>query len=152
MRPAFTQTKRLQRPGATAVEYAVISPLVFLLIFGLAIGGLGIFRYQQVASLAREGARYASVRGVEYSTDMKQPAATEETIYKEVILERAVGLDRNALTCKVSWNKYNTPRTVNDDGTISGNIVSVTVNYQWFPEGFLGGIMLSSTSKLPMSY
>jgi Flp pilus assembly protein TadG len=145
-------SRSTRRRGATAVEYAIIAPLLFLLIVGLIVGGLGVFRYQEVAHLAREGARYASVHGMEYATDSKQPAATQDSIYKEVILARGVGLDKNCLKCVVTWDKYNAPQTVAADGSVTGNIVSVTVNYQWIPEGFLGGILLSSTSKLPMSH
>ena len=49
------------RSGGTLVEMAVILPVVFLLIFGLIVGGIGIFHYQEVARLAREGARWAAV-------------------------------------------------------------------------------------------
>ena len=140
------------RPGALTVEFAMISPLLFLLLIGLVVGGLGVFRYQQVASLAREGSRYASVRGTEYAADTKLPVATQASVYKEVVLARAVGLDPNALSCTVTWDKYNSPQTVYPDKTVVGNIVSVTVTYQWIPEGMLGGMTLSSTSKLPMSH
>ena len=43
-----------RRHGTHALECAVVFPVVFLLLFGLLIGALGVFRYQQVASLARE--------------------------------------------------------------------------------------------------
>ena len=33
-----------------------------------------------------------------------------------------------------------------------GNTVTVTVTYQWVPEAFFGGITLSSTSVMPISY
>lgn len=49
--------------GTNAVEAAIALPVAFLLILGTCVIGLGVFRYQQVASLAREGARYASVHG-----------------------------------------------------------------------------------------
>jgi hypothetical protein len=32
------------------------------------------------------------------------------------------------------------------------NLVTVTVTYLWIPEAFLGGITISSTSVMPMSY
>src|SRR5207302_11000327 len=49
------------RPGATLIESAVVLALTFLLLFAILIGALGVFQRQQVAALAREGARYASV-------------------------------------------------------------------------------------------
>jgi hypothetical protein len=32
------------------------------------------------------------------------------------------------------------------------NNVTVTLTYRWVPEAYLGGITLSSTSVMPMSY
>jgi Flp pilus assembly protein TadG len=55
--------RKSRRRGGTVVECAVIYPLTFLLIIGLMVGGFGVFRYQEVASVAREGARWASVHG-----------------------------------------------------------------------------------------
>jgi Flp pilus assembly protein TadG len=51
------------------VECAIIYPVVFLLLLGLVIGGIGIFRYQETASLARAAARYASTHGAQYRKD-----------------------------------------------------------------------------------
>ena len=59
--------QRQPRRGVTLVECAIIYPLTLLLVLAIIIGGLGMFRYQEVASLAREGARYASVRGAKYA-------------------------------------------------------------------------------------
>src|SRR6266404_7733612 len=60
---------RAARPGATVVEFAVVAPVTFLLILGLIVGGLGVFRYQEVAHLAREATRYASTHGGQYQLD-----------------------------------------------------------------------------------
>ena len=54
--------RRPVRRGAAVVEMAVVAPLVVLFLFGLIVTGLGVFRYNQTAYLAREAARYASVR------------------------------------------------------------------------------------------
>jgi len=55
------------RRAATAVEASIIYPITFFLLLGLIVGGMGMFRYQQMASLARETARYASVHGTDYA-------------------------------------------------------------------------------------
>ncbi len=57
------------RPGVTAVECAIVLPLTFFLLFALVLGSMGMFRYQEVATLAREGARYASTHGHQYRKD-----------------------------------------------------------------------------------
>ena len=150
------QLRRARRSGTTLVESAFIYPLLLLLILGLVIGAMGIFRYQQVANLARDGARYALVHGTDYARENKQPAATPEDILENAILPHAVGLDPGKLSCTVSWDESNGPaHSVIVDGQVKAvaNTVSVTVSYEWFPELFLAGpITLSSTSVMPMSY
>jgi Flp pilus assembly protein TadG len=144
------------RRGASTVEFAMVAPVLFLLLFGLVIGGLGIFRYYQVASLAREAARYACVRGLDYERETGNPAATQDSIRNEVILKNAVGLDPNRLTCTVTWDRNNLAKygELLPDGTykVTTNEVIVTISYLWVPEAlFLPALTLSSTSKMPMS-
>jgi Flp pilus assembly protein TadG len=141
-----------KRRGATVVELAAVAPILMLLIFGLVIGGLGVFRYHQVASLAREAARHAAVRGSEYARETGKPAATQDSIRKEVVEANAAGLDPALLTCTVSWDKSNAPKAVNADQSATTNVVTVTVTYKWLSEAYFGGITLTSTSKVPMSF
>jgi Flp pilus assembly protein TadG len=130
------------RHGTTAIEAAVIYPITFLLMMGLIIGGLGIFRYQELASLAREATRYASVHGSKYAQVTGYPAATPTNIYNKAIQPNLVILDPNQLQYSVTWNTDNRP----------GNTVTVQITYQWIPEAFLGGITLSSTATATVSY
>jgi hypothetical protein len=126
------------------VESALVYPVVFLFMLGLVSGGMGIFRYQEVASLAREGSRWAALHGSLYSQETGKAAATPQDVYTNAILPRAVGLDLSKLSYTVTWNPNNQP----PDST-----VTVTVFYQWIPEVFLfGNFTLSSTSTMPMSY
>jgi len=55
------------RQGAHDVEFAVVAPATFILLLGIVVGGMGVFRYQEVAHLAREATRYASTHGGQYS-------------------------------------------------------------------------------------
>jgi Flp pilus assembly protein TadG len=146
---------RPRRRAASLVEFAVICPVLFLLILGALIGGLGIFRYQEVAWLAREGARYASVHGTQYAKEVPNAtAATPQDVYNNAILPNVIILDASKLSYSVTWNQSNDPYTVSADYELGvNNTVTVTVTYQWFPEVFLGGpINLSSSSTMPMSY
>jgi Flp pilus assembly protein TadG len=152
-----------RRRGTTTVEAAIVLPTVFLFIIGMCVIGLGIYRYQQVASLAREGARYASVHGTS--------AAAAIDIYNNAIQPIAVGLSTSSLTYQVQWgtavsgslvwtlwdSSIKTPISYNPNSTPPGatmiNAVRVTVTYQWTPELYLTGpINLTSTSEMPMSY
>jgi Flp pilus assembly protein TadG len=154
MRPRTTN-HRLRR-GVTLVEYALILPILTLLLFGLIILGLGVSRYQQVAALAREAARWASVHGKQYQRDTGKLAATPQDIYNSAIAPRLAGLKPSLLSYKVTWNTSNEPYHAAQDG--SGNLykvrntVSVTVSYQWTPEALWSTRTLSSTSVVPMSY
>jgi len=143
-----------RRRGFAATESIVVLPTLFFLIFATVVGGYGIFRYQQIAMLAREGARYASVHGGQYQQETGNSAATAQDVYNNAIVPYATSLDLKQLTYSVSWNANNMPYTVsNDYETPTGNTVTVTVRYNWFPEVYLvGPITLSSTSTVPMSY
>jgi len=122
----------------------------------LMIGALGIFRYQEVATLAREGARYAVVHGTQYAQDAGVSAPTPSDIYNNAIANRAVALDLTRLSYSITYNVSNQPfhTTIDSNQNIIPiqNTVTVTLTYQWVPEAFLGGITLSSTSVMPMSY
>jgi Flp pilus assembly protein TadG len=148
------RTNSCHRCGTTTVEFAITCPIAFFLIFAIIVGGLGVFRYQQVASAAREGARWACVHGGQYAQETKKPAATPEDIYQNAILPAAAALDPDHLSYEITWNKSNMPLTVdaNYERPI-GNTVTVTVNYQWFPELYLvGPYSLTSTSTAQMAY
>ena len=143
-----------RRGGTTTIEFAVTCPIAFFLIFATIVGGLGVFRYQQVASAAREGARWASVHGGLYAQETGKPAATPGEIYNNAILPAAGALETSHLSYDVTWNKSNMPLQVDTQyEKPTGNTVTVTVTYQWFPEMYLiGPYTLTSTSTAQMAY
>jgi Flp pilus assembly protein TadG len=166
---------RRRRSGTHVVECAVIYPVVFLLVLGIIVGGLGIFRYQQVAHLSREAARYAAVHGGMYQAENAAaiqagtlPNVTEGYLTQNIVVANAAAMDTSKLSVKVSFNNPNGsydwddttnngsryPFTENAQGTHAlTNTVSVTVSYEWVPEFFFGDpITVSSTSVMPMSY
>src|SRR5262245_49902487 len=91
------QPAHLIRPGATVMENAIVLPVTFFLLFALVVGSMGIFRYQEVATLAREGARYASTHGYQHRKDsgLADGTATDWStdIYNNAITRRMVALD-----------------------------------------------------------
>lgn len=148
------RSQRLVRAGAVTVESAFAYSIMFMLLIGLLVGGMGVFRFQEVAALAREGARYASVHGKQYQQETGKAAATEDDIFKTVIYPKAVGLDRSRLKSTVTWKSSNRPLTVTTDvARPVGNTVTVRVTYQWLPELLFGStIQLSSSSTAQICY
>ena len=146
--------QRWRRRGATTVEFAVTCPLALFLIFATIVGALGAFRYQQVASLAREGARWASVHGKEYERQTGNPAATAQDVFNTAILPSAVSLNPSKLSYTVTWTNSNEPLEVHEDVEHPiGNTVTVNVTYIWFPEMYLvGPYTLTSKSTAQMLY
>jgi Flp pilus assembly protein TadG len=55
--PIATHARRSGRTGQSLVEFALVLPLIMLLIMGVVDLGRGIFAYNEVADAAREGGR-----------------------------------------------------------------------------------------------
>jgi Flp pilus assembly protein TadG len=159
------------RRGATVVEFAVVVPVVVLLIFGFLILGMGVARYQEMAFLAREGARYASVHGGQYRADADLPVGDLNIWLTDVrtngILPLCSYLNTDDLEVNVTYSTGNNyPATAGNGGGsqnqapnqgITRNVVTVIVTYPWTPEGLgfmfpSGAVTLTSTASMPMSY
>jgi Flp pilus assembly protein TadG len=56
------KTTRRDEGGAAAVEMALVTPLLFMLVFGVIVFGITFFRLQSMQAAVREGGRLAAVR------------------------------------------------------------------------------------------
>jgi hypothetical protein len=97
-----------QRLGTTSVEAAFVMPVAFFLTLAIVVGGMGIFKYQEMAHIARETARFASVHGAQYA---KQNAAAiqagtlppvDENYLVDYARARVIALDPNQLNVTVN--------------------------------------------------
>jgi Flp pilus assembly protein TadG len=153
--------RRTRRRGAVLVESALVYPFLVLIVLGVVLLGVSVFRYQQVAHAAREASRWASVHGYLYAQENPgQAAATAQDVYDNAIAPNAAGMQAENLTYSVTWNadnKRTRTATVTDSGTGQSklvpvaNTVTVTVTYTW-DTGLFGTIPVSSTSVSTMSY
>jgi hypothetical protein len=142
-----------RRRAASLVESALTFAAVMLLTFGVIIVALGVCAYQQVAGLAREGARWAVVHGAQYQQETGNPMATPQTVYTTAIKPRAVGLDTSQLSSTVTWLNPSEVATYDDgNGNVVQNQVTVTVTYRWVPQAYLAPVTLTSTSVMPVQY
>lgn len=149
----MTQFTRRRR-GATLVEVAIVLPVTFFLIFALAVGVLGVFRYQEVASVTRAAGRYASTHGARYRKDAGLANGTaadwQADMNTNAIQPALILLDPSLLTLQTSW-----PDVINQAGKPDNwptSTVTVTISYQWIPELYLvGPFNLTSTSCVTIS-
>ena len=161
---------RLHRPperrhGAVAVEAAIVYPVLFFLLLAMVLGGIGVFRYQQVALLAREAARYAAVRGGGWQEELRQPSPTQQQVIDAAVAPLAAGMEPQLLGVQIQWVNTLTgevrdwdpsskqPASRTAAGEPVTNKVRVTVTYQWFPGVLLPGpLTLQSASEIPMAF
>jgi len=109
-----------RRSGAAIVEAAIVVPVLLLLLYGVFCGTIMVLTVDEVETAAREGARWASVRGASYQFNTNQPAATAADIATYTKTQR-VTIDDAKMTVNVSWDSSNRP----------GNYVTVEVIYAW---------------------
>lgn len=158
--------RRKVRTGTILIESALVYPVLFLLVLGIILIGLAVFRYQQVAHISREASRWASVHGSQYARENKTTAATPQDVYDNAIAPQAAGMQNGAITYSVTWNTdaagnpdKNPTRVVQVTDPITGlskevlrsNTVTVTVTYTW-NTGLFGTIPVTSTSVNTISY
>jgi Flp pilus assembly protein TadG len=145
------------------VEAAIVYPVLFALLIGLIVVGMGVFHHQQVAWQAREASRWASVRGLTWEKDTDQPSPTKADIRREAVLPLAFCMDASKLDVRVDWIDQVSGTAVDWDSATKSrfsitnagepivNTVRVTVSYDWAPViPFLGPIRMASVSEFPM--
>jgi Flp pilus assembly protein TadG len=151
-----------RRSGATTmVELAFCYPILLMLTLGVIVIGLGVFRYQQVASLACEASRWACVHGSNYASTTGKTAATSANI-RSLVVSMSAGLDPSQLTVTAylvdvngnatAWDSSTKSPTYTSAGTTYQNRVKVVISYTWIPEAYLPSITMSSTSIVPMAF
>ena len=150
--------------GAVAAETAIVLVVLFLLFIAFYVGGMIVFRHQQVASLAREGARWASVRGADYTLDTLSDGVSAAQIREAGVLPFAAGMDPANVTVDVEWIDKSTGtahawdsvrrdvRSITHGGEYVSNTVRVTVTYTW-SSGFFGEPHVQqSRCEMPMTH
>jgi hypothetical protein len=147
------------------VEAAVVLPVVLFLLLGLIVGGMGVFRYQQVACQAREAARWASVRGARWQQATGQTSPTKQHILQQAVVPFSAGMNTSSISIQVYWIDEVSGKVVDWDTSSKAPVtltasnqavnahIRVTVSYQWTPLAFQGvAKTLQSTCEIPMSF
>lgn len=135
------RSRSAKRRGVSAVESAIVYPVTMLLLIGTIAVSLGNFRYQQLQSLAREGARYASVRGPNYVAANSGASLATAAEVQSYLLDGA-GASMSGVTCtNVTYSQTSDPCTV-----------SVTVSYTWNPGAYFNPMTWTASSTMPVTY
>jgi len=130
--------------GQALVEFALVAPFLFLLLFGVIEFGRFVYYTETLNSAAREGARYAIVHGSKSLGGGTGPTSGDPTgnSVKNVVRQFAIGVidDGTALDIEVCWPGLDTqPETWDrsltgnpcDTDNNPGSYVKVSVDYQY---------------------
>ncbi len=126
--------------------------VVFALLFGIIDFGRTMYTYAFVAQLARQGARWAIVRGSQ-CTLLDHCNATKDDIQTYVRGLSYGATDANSITVTATWPTTNCPPNYTATNQ-PGCLVSVNVQYPFrFIAPFLGlaTLNMSSTSQMVIS-
>ena len=121
--------RRRDRTRAQAlVEFALVAPIFFLMLFGIIDFGRYIYYVQVLNNAAREGARYAIVHGAEGIPSTGPPDDPSGTAVKATVKNYLVGvIDGGALTITPTWTSQAGMPAPN----IRGTLVTVHIDYQF---------------------
>lgn len=113
---------RRSEQGQTAVEFALMIPVLLLFVLGIFQVGASYFNQEALATSARDGARAGAIHTGSTPAVIIQDA-------KDAITSNASGLDTSSLGITVTG--VDNPQA--PDGTLweQGDIIDVTVTYPW---------------------
>ncbi len=142
--------------GLALVEFALSCSILCLILFGTFQVSLLVYTYDFVCEAARDGARYAIVRGTK-CTAMPDCGATSAQIQTHVQAQNYPGITTSNLTASAVWYKAATapPNMVWSSCTgtcnVEGNAVQVTVNYPYtFSVPFWNTVTVNLTNSSQM--
>jgi Flp pilus assembly protein TadG len=131
MTPLIRPCLRGER-GTSTVEFALGAALLFMSVVGIMSMAFALYSYNVVSESAREGARYAIVRGssCHFATACPATAANIQTYVQGLGFP---GINTKNLTAATAWAAYPTGGacTPNAGCDNPGNQVTVTVSYSF---------------------
>lgn len=163
----MTQSLVSQSPGHSRnagqglVEFALVIPMIILLIVGALDLGRAVFAYNTIANAARDGARVAAVNQIATSPDCNGDRPVEDVADPHWSIKRCAA--DSALTLGVQPGDVTVTYAAPAGTTLTctstqrnvGCIASVTVTYTYSPitpiiGSLVGNMVISSTSQMPL--
>ena len=145
--------------GGTLAEFAVSSTILIAIVFGIYEVSSALYSYAYISDAAREGTRYAIVRGAActgFSECSSTPVgATSAQVEAYVKSLRYPAIASNNLTVTTTWPSTGSACTpITSPYNNPGNLVKVVVAYKYplsIPFVPLTTINMSSTSEMVIS-
>lgn len=140
--------------GSAMVEMALSLTILLTVLLGLLSISLGLYSYHYISEAAREGTRYAIVRGSSCTGLTACPAAAAD-VQTYVRGLGYPGITTTSLTVTTTWptTGVNCTPSVNPCNN-PGNLVQVTVTYPFqlsIPFVPVSTIKMTSTSEMSIS-
>ena len=154
-----TRSRRRSR-GQSLVEFALIFPIIVLLVVGFVEIGRAVFAYNTIANAARQGARVAIVNQLADVTECNEMWPIDDPYEPHwsfrgcaILAAKTLGIG----TSNVSISYVPPPDTTLSCSPVLhvGCIAAVTVTYQYsvstpFVSMLIGPMTMSQTSQMPV--
>lgn len=129
--------------GAALLEFAAIFTVLFMFLFAIMDLSRALYAYEWAANAAREGTRYAMVRGSSCNSWPSACPASASDI-QAYLRNVPAGINPQAVTVTTTWTPDNNP----------GSLVQVQVQYSFqpiFPLIPKSALVMTSTSQVVIS-
>ena len=114
------------------VEMAISMVILLTIVFGIIKMCMALYTYHYISEAAREGTRFAIVRGSACASPGYECGATSSQIQTFVQGLGYPGIDPSAMTVNTAWSAYPTGGTCVSAGCNGpGDLVTVTVKYNF---------------------
>lgn len=146
--------------GQSLVEFALVIPIIVLLVAAFVEIGRAVFAYNTIANAARQGARVAIVNQLEDITDCDATRPVEDPFEPHwsirgcvLVAASTLGITTDNITIE-----YRTPpdTTLSCDPVLHiGCLAAITVTYDYsistpFLSMLIGGFTMTQTSEMPV--
>jgi Flp pilus assembly protein TadG len=132
--PGMTAKLTRTRRGAAVVEFAVVAPLLFAIVFGLVEFGRALMVEQTLVSAAREGCRVAVLAG---------------TTKQDVIDRTTASLNAAGISSFTITMNPDPPSSASEGTPVTVTVAVPFNNVTWLPTPiYLGGKNLTASSVM----
>ena len=149
-----------QGGGQSLVEFALVIPIIVLLVAAFVEIGRAVFAYNTIANAARQGARVAAVNQIAVLTDCDESRPIEDPYephwsYRGCAIAAASALGITTSNVSIAYAPPPSTTLTCSPTLHVGCIASITVTYDYsvatpFVSLFIGPFTMTQTSTMPL--